>query len=125
MNNENTVKSTDPLSDDFCWFEFLNQPIRDFSVEDLSNARGLATSWVTCACGQMCKDLPRFVGSTAPMDMELNSLGLEFMTCIEDAYDAYGRWADEFPKLIHKAKKTLIKIEKRTNVLLKSKEIVQ
>ena len=48
-----------------------------------------ATSWVTCACGKQDKFIPRNSGG-APMDTELDLLGLDFYTDVKcgDPYHA-------------------------------------
>jgi hypothetical protein len=117
MSIEISDKSTDPLNPNFCWFKFLNQPESDFSEEDLDNAKILSGEWTTCACGQMCQDLPRWE-SNAPKDTELSNLGLRFMNRIADARYLYNIGKEAFLHEIKEANSILIKIEKRTKKLL-------
>lgn len=41
-----------------------------------------ASNWPTCACGQLCKHIPRGVNSS-PLDFKLEYLGREFYQYIE------------------------------------------
>lgn len=114
----NDKKSTNPRDENFCWFEFLNQPKSDFSKEDLKDACELSNNWITCACGQLCNSLPRQENSNAPIDPILNHLGLDFMENICDAYEAYVDHEEGFLIRIESAKSVLVKIEERTIALL-------
>jgi hypothetical protein len=111
-------KSTNPRDENFCWFEFLNQPKSDFSKEDLKDAYALSKDWITCACGQLCNSLPRHEKSNAPIDPILVDLGMKFMGDIDYAYEAYVDHEEGFLSRIESAKSVLVKIEERTIALL-------
>ena len=118
-NTVNDTKSTDPQAPNFCWFKFLNQPESDFSKEDLNNATILSKDWITCACGQLCKDLERHECNT-PKDDALYILGIRFMDLIENARSIYVANTELFMHEIKEAKLILLEIEKRTDVLLRN-----
>jgi hypothetical protein len=123
-NTKNNVKSTNPRDENFCWFEFLNQPKSDFSKEDLKDACALSNNWITCGCGQLCNSLPRHENSNAPIDPILVHLGLDFMENILNAYDAYVDHEEGFLSRIESAKSVLIKIEERTIALLALQDVM-
>jgi hypothetical protein len=123
-NTENNGKSTNPWEENFCWFEFLNQPKNNFSKEDLEDACALSRSWITCACGQLCDSLPRHENSNAPIDPILTHLGLDFMENINNAYEAYVDHEEGFLSRIESAKSVLIKIEERTIALLALQDVM-
>lgn len=100
-------------SNNWNWFHYLKAP-QDIKDKHYNKAYDLAASWVTCACGELCKNLPKVKdfnnkfdgpGLEAPADNDLQCLGLEFMSNIhnEDYDDAF---------------ETLLEIEKRTIKLL-------
>ena len=122
-NAKKNKKSTDPRGENFCWFEFLNQPKSNFSKGDLKNACELSSHWTTCACGQLCKSLPRN-GRNAPVDPILANLGEVFMNNIEDAYQAYIDHEEGFLSRIESAKSVLVKIEERTIALLALQDVI-
>jgi hypothetical protein len=124
MSLENNTKSTNPKDENFCWFEFLNQSKSDFSKEDLKDAYELSRNWITCACGQLCSSLPRQENSNSPIDPILVNLGMEFMGDIDDAYEAYVDHEEGFLSRIESAKSVLVKIEKRTIVLLALQDVM-
>jgi hypothetical protein len=118
MNNtENDTKSTDPYNEKFCWFMFLTQPLENISEIDIEAAYCLSVDWVTCACGQACKTLPRDKDGK-PKDDELYNLGVNFMDMIEAAERNY-YYSNKFKNYIELALDTLFQIEKRTCELLK------
>lgn len=86
------------------WYAYLDAT-KEEQKKYHASATELASSWVTCACGQLCKDLPRH-DTDGPEDQYLTTLGLDFMCFIR-----YGE--------ISEAKETLDKIEERTVELLK------
>lgn len=43
----------------------------------------LAGEWVTCACGEQDKDIPRNIVG-CPLDDRLEELGIEFMNAVEE-----------------------------------------
>ena len=117
MNNtENDAKSTDPYDENFCWFKFLTQPIENISEIDIEAAYCLSVDWVTCACGQACKSLPRDEDGQ-PDDDKLKELGIDFMHTIESAQDNYYD-SIMLKNYIDQALDTLFIIEKRTCELL-------
>lgn len=65
----------------FNWEKALNNPPPRSSCEHkkLSN---LAYSWVTCACGNQCEQLPRDMDGV-PLDYTLESLGMDFAVAVE------------------------------------------
>lgn len=95
-------KEFDPLNWD--WYAYLKAP-KDVQKKYHNFATELAASWVTCACGQLCKDLPRGIDS-APEDVHLETLGMDFMSFIRH-------------EKINEAKETLDRIEQRAVELLK------
>lgn len=68
------------------------------------NLKRLAADWPTCACGQLCKNLPKTEGSI-PEDWQLRVWGGDFA-----AYVSIGQWRD--------ALKCFEKIEARASSLL-------
>ncbi len=68
----------------------------------------LSRNWPTCACGELCRALPRAKtasGSDAPADMPLQFLGQHFYACVNRA-------------LYFKALDIFRRIESRTTFLL-------
>jgi len=115
--------SHDPSDKEFNWFLFLDQPAENISLQALNKAELLASSWVTCACGQLCKALPRGTSNSfsEPKDQELSELGYKFHDEIEAA--RYCKKRNEPEMLcfyLAKAKETIIQIEQRTNQLLQN-----
>lgn len=81
----------------------------------------MAGSWPTCACGQLCKDLPRSLGTKAPLDTKLNALGTLFSTALADMHQSCGLLnanAKGVAECLRHAIAIFHKIEKRTEVLL-------
>ena len=86
------------------WYAYLDasEEIKDkykIASYELSN------EWITCACGQVCEVLPKYI-SNAPKDGILFGLGVTFNNFIHE---------NEFDE----AKITLDEIEARTIFLLK------
>ena len=94
------------MKTEFNWFTELDRAIKKKPSDErcmyLSDRAG---DWPTCACGQLCKALPRRQGGE-PEDLQLFKAGCEFAYCIDD-----NNW--------RKAIKVLNQIEKRTIELLK------
>lgn len=63
----------------FNWTEFLTKT--EYTREELDNALSLVGSWVTCACGNQCKNLPRN-DFGVPLYNELKMLGVGFTGAI-------------------------------------------
>jgi hypothetical protein len=96
----------------FDWYDVLDRLIAGEkpTAEDRAAIQQRAGPWTTCACGQMCKILPRD-SSKSPIDEQLRTLGGEFASMMNA-----GRY--------HDARKTLDKIEKRTTKLLTDMGVV-
>lgn len=99
MNGENT----------FNWNEFLNRPKKEIFGYEWDDASSLASSWVTCACGNQCDILPRN-REGAPTDGILSHLGIKFMVKIDN-------------RQRKKALEVLQKIEERSTLLIR--ELIQ
>lgn len=90
---------------EFNWIEELEACIKlEPSYEKYRKLSQKASSWPTCACGQLCKELPRY-DDNCPKDRALRTLGIKFYDFIES-----GNWTE--------ALETFHKIEKRTTELL-------
>lgn len=84
------------------WNKFLNK--KEITPLEWSKADDLAGDWVTCACGNLCKKIPRS-DTGYPMDRKLYDLGCDF-------YGSIGLRDKQDAKLILKA------IEKRSSEIL-------
>lgn len=96
----------------FDWYDVLDRLIdgEQPSESDRAEIQQRAGPWTTCACGQMCKLIPRD-SSKAPLDQKLRELGGQFARLMtEGSY--------------REARNTLDKIEKRTTQLLESMGVV-
>jgi hypothetical protein len=116
-------RSHDPTKKDFNWFLFLAQPVDDISLKALTEAEKLASNWVTCACGQLCKALPRGTHNSTdePKDPELSKLGYKFYNAIEAAKYCKKTGSSSILRLrLDNAKEILIQIEQRTNELMQN-----
>lgn len=78
---ENTTYAQTREKEPFDWNTFLSQ--EKTTKDEWERAAELASSWITCACGNQCAVIPRTV-SGKPVDKELKDLGLEFMYAIDD-----------------------------------------
>ena len=88
----------------FNWFTELDKAINtEPTDEKWKYLSDMAGSWVTCACGQLCKKLPRRKGAPEDLDLYLN--GSTFSKAILGRHWKY-------------AKIVLERIEKRTIELL-------
>ena len=93
------------IEPEFNWFMELDKAIKaEPSFTRCKYLSDRAKSWVTCACGELCKKLPRRRGS--PEDPFLYNYGTEFNYAIKQRDWNY-------------AKLVLEQIEKRTIELLK------
>lgn len=92
------------------WITELEECIRDYPVtlDKACKLSAAASHWPTCACGQLCKNLPREVDG-APLDARLRRLGFLFMDAVESEI-----WKDALD-VFHQ-------IEARTAELLKQQE---
>lgn len=92
---------------EFDWYEELYAAIlKEPTKAEWKVMEAIASSWVTCACGQLCKDLPCHHNGS-PLDDEAHNLGMKFYD-----YICYKRWKDAIG--------TLDKIEERTAYLLRN-----
>jgi hypothetical protein len=67
----------------FDWFKTLRYKI-DNNIHDYDAAlTSRAASWTTCACGNTCDIIPRFLD--APSDPDLKMLGHRFYSLIADS----------------------------------------
>lgn len=92
----------------FDWNEFLRRAIAgEISNAELSDAKSISGSWVTCACGNQCAAIPRMPSALGggPEDELLYALGIEFTDYVVSC---------EFVS----AKETLERIEARSAELL-------
>jgi hypothetical protein len=115
--------SCSPFDKDFNWFLFFEQSAEEISLEVLTEAEKLASNWVSCACGQLCKALPRGTSNSfsEPKDAELSKLGYKFHNAIESArYCKKIKKSDSLGLRLADAKETIIQIEQRTNQLLQN-----
>ena len=71
---------------EFNWYTELENAIKEEPTEEkhLELLR-LSDKWVTCACGQLCKNLPRN-GNGQPRDEELFNYGIMFSYSISERY---------------------------------------
>ena len=77
-----------------------------------------ADSWVTCACGNQCKDIPRS-GKGVPLDEELTDFGYEFGHALDQMHDAAVKEDKEkFNEWLATARRTLAAIESRSDEIL-------
>ena len=86
----------------FDWNDFLNKKV--ITEEEWWEATGFSSRWVTCACGNQCRTIPRF-HSGMPIDNELSTLGCDFNDAILE-------------RNIIKARRILENIEKRSAELI-------
>jgi hypothetical protein len=93
----------------FDWNRWLDRAVlKNPSSDEFQMAYGKANQWVTCAVGNQCTIIPRYLhdGSGGePQDRELRNLGMRFMHNIQN-----GEWGS--------AKYTLLQIEQRSAVLI-------
>ena len=79
-------------------------------------------SWVTCACGNQCKDIPRLHTGT-PRDEELKELGFQFGDALQEMSDAALKEdKDKFNEWLTTARRTLASIESRSAEILDEME---
>jgi hypothetical protein len=68
----------------FDWFEALNLCVKQEPTHlEYYRLYGRANDWPTCACGQLCKALPRYSESKLPKDEILQEFGVSFTDAIE------------------------------------------
>lgn len=96
------------------WNVFLAK--KTFTKKELVNAERLSADWVTCACGNLCKDIPRHKNGI-PHDAELKVLGKYFARFICEMYTCHGD-TNLFRYTRIMAIRVLADIEKRSNELI-------
>ena len=104
----------------FNWNDFLAIKYDDITDDQTREARARASSWVTCAVGDRCKDLPRAEhGSVRPADNDLRTLGLLFSNAVGGMH-RQNLLRDEplFNYYQETAQDILARIEARTALLL-------
>jgi hypothetical protein len=76
----------------FDWAEFLNRESETITEDEWIHAQRRAQSWPTCACGNLCDAIPRWMGSEdelggshgEPKDRNLSNLGYGFFSAVFD-----------------------------------------
>lgn len=123
MAEQDYNPKANPYSEEFDWFDFLQQ---DFNRPNLGpaldKANELASDWVTCATGQLCKSLPRNKHG-GPEDYALDKYGMQFYRKISMLRHSYkfmpgATWEAARDELRKSALAILGDIEKRTGELL-------
>ena len=76
----------------------------------VSQLKHLAGNWPTCACGNLCKNLPKMTETNEPKDLKLLKLGILF-----DHYIRNRSWTE--------ALNTFHEIEQRSTQLLMNEQI--
>lgn len=71
----------------FDWYAFLKQEV--FTQDELDDAAGKASDWVTCACGNQCAILDRNEWGE-PEDQKLAEIGTHFADSVENMAYAFG-----------------------------------
>lgn len=96
----------------FDWNGFLLAASRNQILpQKIFDAIRLARTWVTCACGTQCEELPRHLDGS-PMDEVLGGLGVAFMDRIN-----HRDW--------YAARTTLAQIESRSQELLEQMRVLK
>jgi hypothetical protein len=87
------------------WFKVLRRAIEHAPDTELQGRmKDKASDWPTCACGQLCKRLPRHANKE-PKDSALGYLGMDFFGAVCRGY-------------YHEAMSLMKSIEARTTKLL-------
>ena len=75
------------LPPDWNWLAILKDLAAGapLNKRDYRKIASRAASWPTCACGQLCKDLPR-TDSGVPVDHQLAVLGYYFAAAVKDRH---------------------------------------
>lgn len=99
------INKTDEDNVNFNWFEVLAVGRLGMLDEEFHSILSeLAGDWPTCACGQLCRKLPRTPGGR-PVDFILGNLGIDFSKAVDCK-----EWET--------AEGLFERIEDRTNILL-------
>lgn len=79
-------------------------------------------SWVTCACGNQCKDIPR-THTGVPFDEDLRELGYQFGHAWQELADGAAKQdKHRFDEWLATARRTLAAIESRASEILDEME---
>lgn len=98
----------------FDWNDFLTRVEAGTVTErEWKDAFELASSWITCACGNECAVLPRS-SHGCPDDDRLYDLGCDFMDIIRDGY----KENESLDITVLNGRECLRRIEARTAYLL-------
>lgn len=108
---------TKPLDPDFDWFAFLEQDASQYGLTDLLHAMSISVNWTTCACGHLCKSLPRDRHGE-PRDIILSDLGIKFHQAIEAMRFCHSSSVLHLNARRKEALEILKDIERRTSYLL-------
>lgn len=103
----------------FDWNAFLRR--KTHTTASLRRASLLASEWVTCACGNQCRVIPR-CGDGEPIDQRLSDLGMTFYRWIDEMSVSTG---SDRTAAQRKARTTLGRIERRARVLIRQMEKAQ
>lgn len=102
----------------FDWNEFLIK--KEYTYQELYQAWIEASSWVTCACGNQCSDIPRDAFG-CPKDEELDRLGVRFTSYIHSMTQEHGaQRMYDFEGMRAEAIATLTLIELRSAYILRN-----
>ncbi len=77
MQNKKTYSEASG-EEPFNWNIALAKHCREINLEDSNKLKELASSWVTCACGNQCDVIPRYGDTGRPKDERLSILGERF-----------------------------------------------
>ena len=106
------------------WIYDWPQIIRDLQADAYTahgkrDVRKAAREWATCACGNLCNEIPR-KASGAPCDAVLSFAGLDFCYAIRDLCKAKTAHQREIYAI--SARYHLFRIEQRADRLLREKQ---
>jgi hypothetical protein len=112
--------------ENFDWNEFLALQFHEVSYELMSMAHDKASAWPTCACGQLCRGLPREYGirpHDAPTDYILRNRGTNFTSTIASMSHAIvSRDRNLYHDCRDQARMLMGQIEARTTQLLNEQQ---
>ena len=103
------------------WYKILHQDKKDFTKKDLKKLQDTAAEWEFCACGNLCKLIPRKEGG-APKDKILMKAGVKFSFALTTAWLNYG--SSNWFESILEAREFHSKIEKRAGVILRKMKLL-
>jgi hypothetical protein len=114
--NSYTYSKNKPTTD---WGPLLKLSYAKQDIETLANMKSNAGDWVTCACGNTCRILPRKGAAGEPEDEELSDLGMVFYKKVHAMYFSFeckNKIAFKDSRIL--AIETLKKIEARSLFLI-------